>query len=46
MDLPIDKIEFDYIVTALWKCRKNTGEPKCTELYNRFKQIQDVAKNK
>ena len=23
MDLPIDKQEFDYIVTALWKCRKS-----------------------
>jgi hypothetical protein len=38
--------DFDYIVLALWKCRKNAGESKCTELYNRFKQIQDVAKNK
>jgi len=37
--------DFDYIVLALWKCRKNSGEAKCTELYNRFKQIQDVANN-
>ena len=28
MDLPIDDKEFAYIVTALWKCRKNTGEPQ------------------
>ena len=38
--------DFEYIILALWKCRKNSGESKCAELYNRFKQIQDVAKNK
>ena len=34
--------DFDYIVLALWKCRKNTGEPKCTELYkglNKYKTL-------
>ncbi len=38
--------DFDYIVLALWKGRKNAGESKCAELYTRFKAIQDAAKNK
>ncbi len=42
MDLPIDKIEFDYIVTALWKCRKNAGEPQCEKLYNKLRLVQEV----
>ncbi len=33
MELPIDDKEFAYIVTALWKCRKNVGEPECKDLY-------------
>ena len=40
MDLPIDKQEFDYIVTALWKCRKS--EDKCGDLYDKMKLVQEV----
>ena len=40
MDLPIDKQEFDYIVTALWKCRKS--ENKCGDLYEKMKLVQEV----
>ena len=40
MDLPIDKQELDYIVTALWKCRKS--EDKCGELYSKMKLVQEV----
>ena len=40
MDLPIDKQELDYIVTALWKCRKS--EDKCGILYEKMKLIQEV----
>ena len=40
MDLPINKEEFDYIVTALWKCRKNTGEPACNKLYEKLKHLK------
>ena len=40
MDLPIDKQEFDYIVTALWKCRKS--EDKCGDLYEKMKLVQKV----
>ena len=42
MDLPIDDKEFSYIVTALWKCRKNTGEPQCGELYEKLKLVKEV----
>ena len=41
MELPIDKQEFDYIVLALWKCRKNAGEPQCAALYEKLKSIQE-----
>ena len=40
MDLPIDKQEFDYIVTALWRCRKS--EDKCGDLYDKMKLVQEV----
>ena len=40
MDLPINKKEFDYIVTALWKCRKT--EDECGDLYEKMKLVQDV----
>ena len=40
MDLPIDKQELDYIVTALWKCRKS--EDKCGILYEKMKLNQEV----
>jgi len=40
MDLPIDKQEFDYIVTALWKCRKS--EDKCGDLYDKMKLVQEA----
>ena len=42
MDLPIDDKEFSYIVTALWKCRKNQGEPQCGELYEKLKLVKEV----
>ena len=40
MDLPINKQEFDYIVTALWRCRKS--EDKCGDLYDKMKLDQEV----
>ena len=40
MDLPIDKQELDYIVTALWKCRRS--EDKCGDLYSKMKLVQEV----
>ena len=40
MDLPIDKQEFDYIVTALCRCRKS--EDKCGDLYSKMKLVQEV----
>ena len=40
MDLPINKQEFDYIVTALWRCRKS--EDKCRDLYDKMKTVQEV----
>ncbi len=42
MDLPIDDNEFDYIVTALWKCRNNIGEPQCQKLYDKLKLVKEV----
>ena len=42
MDLPIDDKEFSYIVTALWKCRKNTGESQCEKLYEKLKLVKEV----
>ena len=42
MELPIDDKEFSYIVTALWKCRKNEGEPHCGELYEKLKLVKEV----
>ena len=34
--------DFDYIVLALWKCRKNTGEPQCEKLYEKLKLVKEV----
>ena len=42
MDLPIDDKEFSYIITALWKCRKNDSEPQCGELYEKLKLVKEV----
>ena len=42
MDLPIDDKELEYIVLALWKCRKNEGEPQCKELYEKIKLVKEV----
>ena len=42
MELPINDKEFTYIVTALWKCRKNAGEPECEKLYEKLKLVKEV----
>ena len=42
MELPIDDKEFNYIVLALWKCRKNEGEPQCKDLYEKLKLVKEV----
>tara|TARA_B100000579_G_C22602721_1_gene743457 strand:- start:68 stop:259 length:192 start_codon:yes stop_codon:yes gene_type:complete len=42
MELPIDDKEFNYIVTALWKCRKNVGESQCEKLYEKLKLVKEV----
>ena len=42
MDLPIDDKELEYIVLALWKCRKNAGEPQCEKLYIKLRLVQEV----
>ena len=42
MELPINDKEFTYIVTALWKCRKNVGEPECEKLYEKLKLVKEV----
>ena len=42
MELPIDDKELDYIVLALWKCRKNAGEPQCKDLYEKLKLVKEV----
>ena len=39
MDLPIDAKELDYIVAALWKCRKS--EERCNDLYEKLKEVRD-----
>ena len=42
MELPINKEEFDYIILALWKCRKNAGEPQCKDLYDKLKSFKET----
>ncbi len=42
MNLPIDSKELDYIVLALWKCRKNAGEPQCKDLYEKLKSFRET----
>ena len=42
MELPIVDKVFSYIVTALWKCRKNVGEPQCEKLYKKLKLVKEV----
>ncbi len=44
MPLWLTDEDFEYIVQTLWKCRKNTGEPKCGELYERLSKIVEVSK--
>ena len=39
MDLPIDDKEFDYIVLALWKCRKS--EDRCGDLYEKLALVKE-----
>ena len=39
MDLPIDDKEFEYIVLALWKCRKS--EDMCGDLYEKLKLVKE-----
>ena len=46
MPLWLTDEEFEYVVQALWKCRKNTGEPQCGKLYERLRQILEVSKSK
>ena len=46
MPLWLTDEEFEYVVQALWKCRKNTGEPQCAKLYERLNQILEVSKSK
>tara|TARA_B100000945_G_scaffold220083_1_gene177741 strand:+ start:286 stop:468 length:183 start_codon:yes stop_codon:yes gene_type:complete len=40
MDLPINDKELDYIVSALWKCRKS--EEQCNDLYEKMKMVKSV----
>ena len=40
MDLPLNKVEFDYIVTTLWKCRGS--EKQCTDLYQKLNLVKEV----
>ena len=40
MELPIDDNEFNFIVTALWKCRKS--EDSCDKLYEKLKLVKEV----
>ena len=40
MDLPLNKAEFDYIVTTLWKCRGS--EKQCTDLYQKLNLVKEV----
>ena len=42
MEFPINKEEFDYIILALWKCRKNAGEPQCKDLYDKLKSFKET----
>jgi len=41
MLVELKKDELEYIVTALWKCRKS--ETKCEELYEKMKPLLDVC---
>ena len=40
MDLPLNKTEFDYIVTTLWKCLGS--EKQCTDLYQKLNLVKEV----
>ena len=42
MELPIDDIELEVIVTQLWKSRKNVGEPLVEPLYEKIKLVKEV----
>jgi len=43
MLVDLKKDELEYIVTALWKCRKS--ETKCEELYENMKEIYYTPSN-
>ena len=40
MDLPLNKAEFDYIVTTLWKCRGS--EKQCKDLHDKLRLVKEV----
>jgi hypothetical protein len=42
MNLPIDEKELEYIVMALWKCRKT--ETQCNDLYEKLKEFHERSK--
>ena len=43
MLIDVTKKELEYIVTALWKCRKTEGEPQCVQVYDKLKPLLDVC---
>mgnify|MGYP001196491088 FL=1 len=43
MLIDVTKEELEYIVTALWKCRKTEGEPKCVQVYDKLKPLLEVC---
>ena len=43
MLIDVTKEELEYIVTALWKCRKTEGEPQCVQVYDKLKPLLDVC---
>ena len=43
MLIDVTKEELEYIVTALWKCRKTEGEPQCVQVYEKLKPLLDVC---
>ena len=43
MLVDLTKKELEYIVTALWKCRKTEGEPQCVQVYDKLKPLLEVC---
>ena len=43
MLIDVTKEELEYIVTALWKCRKTEGEPQCVQVYDKLKPLLEVC---